>query len=337
MLYMLYGVDDFSATQALEDIKDGLGDRELLATNTTVLDGKQLLLNQLRTVCETMPFLADKRLVIVHGLLGRFERGGKSGRRKSIKEGNHKDNYEEFADYVTTIPGSTVMVLIDHDIKEQNPLLKKLATQAKVRSFPILRGVRLHQWIEKRVERENASISSNAVVLLADSVGGNLWILASEVTKLALFAKGRCIEEKDVESLVSYSQQGNVFAMVDAILEGKSDSAERIMQQLLQTGAAPSYLLVMLARQLNLMIRLKEMRRLRITSADIQNKLNLNSDYVYNKTMELANRYNVENITSFYHHVLEYDLAIKRGKYEGVLALNILVAELCSHENVILT
>ena len=73
MLYILYGRDDFSLNQAVDKIKADLGDREMVATSTTILEGRHLTLNELRNKCGVAPFLSSYRLVIVDGLLGRFE------------------------------------------------------------------------------------------------------------------------------------------------------------------------------------------------------------------------------------------------------------------------
>jgi DNA polymerase III delta subunit len=73
MFYILYGQDDFSLNQAVEKIKADLGDREMVATNTTSLEGQRLTLSELRNKCDAVPFLSSHRLVIVDGLLGRFE------------------------------------------------------------------------------------------------------------------------------------------------------------------------------------------------------------------------------------------------------------------------
>ena len=73
MLYILNGEDDFSLRQVLEEIKKRVGDPIVLEANTTLLDGQRVAVDQLRNACETVPFLAEKRLVIVEGLLGRFE------------------------------------------------------------------------------------------------------------------------------------------------------------------------------------------------------------------------------------------------------------------------
>ena len=330
MLYVLLGEDDFSLTKSLEEIKRGMGDQALLEANTTTLDGQQVTLDQLRTVCETVPFLAERRLVIVHGLLGRFEPQGKSRRqRKMAPLSEQKSEYKSFAAYLSNVPDSTVLVLIDGRIKSNNPVFKELSAKAEVRSFPILRQDRLRQWIEREVAEQGASMSPQAVDLLAKLVGGNLWIMANEIKKLALFTSGRRIEVEDIKAIVSYAQEANVFAMVDAILDSKAGVAEQALEQLLWRGASPAYLLVMLSRQVRMVVRAKELRRQRNPEAEIQNRLGLTSGFALRKTLEQAQRYPLERLKEVYRKLLEADLSIKTGKYEGELALNILIAELC--------
>ena len=328
MLYILLGEDDFSLTKSLEGIKRGTGDQALLAANTTVFDGQQLTLDRLRAVCETVPFLAEKRLVIIQGLLGRFEPRGKPRRQKKIAAPAERESeYKSFAAYPSNIPDSTVLVLIDGRIKSNNPLLKLLSARAEVRSFPILKEAKLRQWIQREVAEQDASMSPQAVDLLAKLVGGNLWVMANEISKLALFASGRRIEEEDIKAIVSSAQEANVFAMVDAILDFKAGVAEQLLEQLLSRGASSAYLLAMLSRQVRLIVRAKELRRRRRPEAEIQSKLGL-APFPLRKTLEQAQRYPLERLKEVYHKLLQTDLSIKTGKFEGGLALNLLIAEL---------
>jgi len=330
LLYILWGQDDFSLSQALEEIKKGIGDQTVLLADTTTLDGQQMTLDQLKTVCETFPFLAGRRLVIVKGLLERFEPKGKSRRQKGnaqlIKQ---QGEFKSLVDYVSRIPDSTTLVLIDNVITGRNPLLKELSDKAEVRSFPPLRDTELRQWVQQRVIQEGGSISPRTVDLMVKLVGGNLWIMSSEINKLVTFASGRRIEEEDVKMIVSYARQTNVFAMVDTILEFKAGEAERWLEQLLQRGATPAYLLVMLSRQVQMIVRAKELRSQGKSKIDIQNRLGLTSEFAWRKTLEQADRYPLERIKEVYRKLLEADLSIKTGKYDGRLALNILIAELC--------
>jgi len=330
LLYILSGQDDYSLGESLEEIKRGIGDEALLAANTTTLDGQQMTLDQLRTVCETLPFLAEKRLVIVKGLLERFEPRGRASRRKKITHAtNHQNEYKSLVTYISKLPDSTILVLIGGRIASKNPLFSGLSAKATVKSFPLLRGARLHQWIQGYVTKEGGTISPQAIDLLAKLVGGNLWIMANEINKLTQFTSGRRIEEEDVRMVVSYAQQASVFAMVDAILEFKVGLAEQSLHQLLQRGASSAYLLAMLSRQVRMIVRVKGLRNQRKPEIEIRNKLGLTSEFVWHKTIEQAKRYPLERIQEVYPKLLEADLSIKTGKYEGELALNILIAELC--------
>jgi DNA polymerase-3 subunit delta len=329
-LYILLGQDDYSLSESLEEIKRGIGDQTLLAANTTTLDGQQMTLDQLKAVCKTLPFLAERRLVIVKGLLERFEPRGKSSRRKKTTQvTNHQNDYKSLVTYISTLPDSTILVLVSGKIASKNPLFSELSAKAKVKSFPLLRGARLRQWIQKYATKEGSTISPQAINLLAKLVGGNLWVMANEINKLTQFTSGRRIEEGDVKMVVSYAQQVNVFAMVDAILEFKVGLAEQSLHQLLQRGASSAYLLVMLSRQVRMIVRVKELKKQRKPETEIRNKLGLTSDFVWQKTIEQAERYPLERIKAVYPKLLEADLSIKTGKYEGELVFNILITELC--------
>lgn len=330
MLYILAGQDDFSLNQSLEEIKRSIGDRELLAANTTVLDGGEVTPDQLRVVCKTAPFLARKRLVIVRGLLDRFEAKGKSGSPEGKASAVSQQNeYKALVTSIKDVPDSTILVLVDGKVGSGNPLFKVLSTKATVKLFPLLKNAELCRWIQKRVKEEGGNISLPAVELLAKLVGNNLWIMKSEIEKLILFASGRRIEEEDVTRLVGCAREVSVFAMVDAILEFKAQAAEQSLYQLLERGAHPAHLLVMLSRQVRMVVRAKEMRNQGRSEGEIRDRLALTSEFALHKTLEQANRYSLERLRQVYHKLLETDLSIKTGKYDGELALSMLIAELC--------
>ena len=330
MLYILYGEDDFSRQLALNEIKSTIGDETALATNTTVLDAPQATIDHLRPVAEAMPFLAEKRLVIIQGLLERFEARAKSGRRKKTASvSNRQSDHQSLADYLVAIPDSTVAVLVDGKISNKNPLLGALSAKAKVKLFPLLDKEKLNRWINKRVADSGGSISQSAIGLLTSYVGSNLWVMASEIDKLVLFTGGRQIEADDVRQVVSYVQEGSVFNLVDAILEFRGGMAEKLAEQLLQKGASPAYLLVMLTRQLRLVVRVKELKNQRRPESEIMGRLEMTSPFILRRTLEQASRYSLARLKEIYHRLLETDLAIKTGKYNAGLAMNILIAELC--------
>lgn len=330
MLYILWGPDDYSLSRALEEIKKEIGDPAALADTTTTLDGAQVTLDKLNNVCQAAPFLMGRRLVIIKGLLERFQPRRRPARRgKTARADDRQNECKPIADCILRVPESTVLVLVDGMVTGTNPLFKELSAKAVVRSFPLIRGDELSRWISRHVAEEGGAISPGAITLLTRLVGSNLWTMASEIAKLVSFTAGRTIEEEDVNAVVSNTQQSSVFTMVDAIIDLQAGRAEQLLEELLQRGEAPAYLLTMLTRQIRLILRAGEMNRRRLPMAEIQHRLGLNSDYALRKTVEQSRRYSLPRLKEVYSHLLAADLAIKTGKYQGDLALNILVAELC--------
>lgn len=328
MLHILVGEDDFSIRQALGEIKKNIGDATALMTNTTILDGRQVARDQLSNACETVPFLAEKRLVIVEGLLERFEPSGRMAKKKAPRQADQTEEYKLFADAIKRLPPFTELVITGGQVNQRNPMLLELSASTKVMNFPLLKGSQLSQWVERRVAGAGGGITPQAIALLVRFVGNDLWTMAGEIDKLAQYAGGRRIEEADVKAVVSYAQEANVFAMVDAILEFRVGAAQGLLQQLFNQGNAPAQLLTMLARQVRIIFQVKEMRGRGKTRGEIQSKLGLNSDFLLRKAWEQADKYSLARLQEVFHKLLEADLAIKTGKMEGEIALDILVAEL---------
>jgi len=327
MFYILYGQDDFSLNQAVEKIKAGLGDWEMLATSTTNLEGQHLTLSELRNKCDAAPFLSLHRLVIVDGLLGRFEVKQSRPRSGRGKSGNGLGEWEGLASYIGQMPETTALMLVDGEVKGHNPLLKKLSPLAEVRTFPLLRGRDLKAWIQQRVREDGGDITPQAVNLLAELIGGDLWAMNGEIQKLLLYSQERPIGEDDVRQLVSHVQEANIFALVDAVAEGRTELAQRILHRLYDDGVAPTYILVMITRQFRLIAQAKDLGK-GLSRLQIQDRLGLKSSYSLDKTLDQAKLYDFEGVKRAYDKLLETDLAIKTGKYSDKLALELLVTEL---------
>ena len=331
MLYIIFGQDNFSCHQAMEEIKRELGNPEMLAVNTTVLDGQQLSFDQLRGICDATPFLNSSRLVIVEGLLGCFEFERGSGRRVGgtrAKSNSKLKEWQSLSDYIKEMPPTTVLVLVDGKISGKNPLLKQLSSLAKVKAFPLLQGPNLGKWIQKRIKDGDGAISAEAVNLLVELVGGDLWNMSSEIDKLLTFSSGQVITEDNVRQLTSYAREVNIFALIDAIFEGRGKMAQQLLHQLLREGFAPPHILVMITRQLRLIVRAKELSQ-KMPKSQIGSRLGLTGDYVLDIVLRQAKTYNMEKLKRAYHKVLETDIAIKTGMRDADLAVDLLVIELC--------
>ena len=287
-------------------------------------------MRELKDNCNAAPFLSPHRLVIVNGLLERFEprqkRKSRTG-KGSVKLKSELGEWQGLDSYIKQMPATTVLILVDGRISGYNPMLKRLLPLAEVRAFSLLRGKSLRTWIQRRVTSEGGAITPQAVDLLAELIGGNLWAMGNEIQKLLLYTQGCSIGEDDIRQLVSYAQEANIFSLVDAILEGQIKIAQKILQQLYQEGASPTYILAMTTRQFRLIALAKDLG-LGLPRRELQDKLGLASNYSLDKTLSQAKLYDFEQVKQAYDKLLETDLAIKTGKYNDRSALELLVAEL---------
>lgn len=323
MFYILYGLDDYSLSQYIDKVKGGLGDPEMLKVNTSRLDGKKLTEKELKNNCYAMPFLSSYRIVMVEGLLGQFEY--KRGKQQPVntgivKAGKKLKEWQNLAGIIREMPQSTVLIMVDAEIKAKNPMLKKLEplleelkSLAEVRVFSSLKGRDLRAWVKRRASEESADISDKAVMLLIELIGSNLWSMNNEILKLALYVQGRTINEKDVADLADYSRETNIFLLVDAIVEGKSNVAQRMLYHMYQSGSSPSYILSMINRQFRLIAQALELDS-GLSGWQIQTKLGV-SGYPLEKTLKQAKSYNIKRVSSAYAELIRTDIAIKSGEY----------------------
>jgi hypothetical protein len=86
MFYIFHGPDEFSRAELIAKWQSRMGDQAMVSLNTTYLDGRKATLGELRHSCDSIPFMAERRLVIVEGFLSRLHPGRKGGTREKSEE-----------------------------------------------------------------------------------------------------------------------------------------------------------------------------------------------------------------------------------------------------------
>lgn len=332
MITLLYGEDDFSAHEALNTLKAKLAADGLLADGPVRVEGASARPDELLAACQTLPFLSERRLVIVQGLLGRFQaRGRGRGRQASKRRGRASTPelgpWEAFVEGLGDLPDTTELIFIDGGVQPGNPLLQALRPLAQVQEFKSLKQNEVAAWIKQRAQHHQISIEPRAIAALATLVGNDLWTLDSELQKLDIAAGDNQITEADVRSMVSLAREPNIFAMADAVIEGRAHDAADLVQRLLADGVAPQRLLAMLARQYRLLLLTKDALQRGQRSAEISTRLRVQG-FVMQRLLKQAPGYSIERLRRIYRRLLEADLSIKRGVFDDETAIELLLLEL---------
>lgn len=315
MIYVLHGEDSFSATEALRHLLDAVGPEDVRSSNVTDIEAREFSVDKLAAAAMVVPFLADRRVVIVRGLMGTAEGGQRRGRRG--QDGAQARPPAELATLLGELPPTSDVIFFESKLSPANPFLKAVAEaggeQARVREFVPLRREALAAWVSERAAQKGSSIDQRTAARLAEQIGPNLWVMDSELEKLSIYCDGRPIGEDDVRALVSSTKDANVFALVDAIMERRTGAALTSMRQLLDEGAAGPYLLTMIARQARMMALAQELLARRAPQQEWGARLGTSSDFVVRKTMDQARRFPPGAVRSLYRLLLETDIALKTG------------------------
>ncbi|MDZ4277852.1 MAG: DNA polymerase III subunit delta, partial [Dehalococcoidia bacterium] len=265
--------------------------------------------------------------VVVRGLLGRFETPRTRGRRRRKEDSAGLGKWQDFVEAFPALPETTVLVFLDGELQANNPFLRALPKQVDVREFKALAQAGVAGWAQRRAARYGASLEARAVAALAALVGNHLWTLDSELRKLAVHAGDHKITEDDVRSLVSLARDPSIFAMADAVVEGRSRDAAAHLQRLLAQGESPRGLLAMLERQYRLLLLTKELLEQRVRPPEIATRLGVHG-FVAQRLLRQAPAYTIDRLRRAYRKLLDADLNVKRGIYDDGTALDLLLFEL---------
>ena len=336
MYYVLHGEDEFTRSEAVaglksQIVKDGMGD-----LNITVLDGKNLDVQALINACNTIPFLTQRRMVVVQDFLQRHQpRGGRKRAKSLAAEGRDGEQSRQLLDYLPNLPPSTRLVFVESgSLKRGHPVLKAAESdeQGYIREFKIPQGSELRSWVRARAKAKSVDIRPRAIQVLIQFIGQNLRAIDGELEKLAAYANyERPITMQDVEQLVGARYEADIFDLVDNLGLRKRERAMHLLQGLLGSGASELYVLAMIARQVRLILAAKDLAENRGASApEIRRALHISHRFIVDKLLLQSKNFTIDELQRIQEGVLETDQAIKTGGIDARLGLELLVVGICN-------
>ncbi len=319
MIRVFHGDDGFSISEAVRRAKISVGPEEVRDSNITTLEGNSFKPFDIIAAASTLPFLADRRLVLVYGLLQSMDGRGNS----------RGSEWDELPKMLADLPGTSEIVFVENAALRANARgVKAAGPGAEVRLFSTPRGPALEAWARDRFTHHNSSASRDAIARLVWLAGGDLQLLDSEIGKLALFAGEREITQADVDGMVAEAREASIFAAIDAVLERRPGVAMRLMYNLLEGGTSVGSIISMLARQVRLVLLAGTLRASGVEQSEIGNRIGLRNRYALEKTLRQASRFGKDYLSITHRRLLDADLDIKTGKIDERLALEILVGRL---------
>jgi DNA polymerase-3 subunit delta len=333
-VYILYGDDTFGRDEAVQTLKERMRALPAGEHNMTELAGNDANVANLRMAADAVPFLADRRLVLVRDLLARLAGRG-SGRRaprakKAASADSAADELQQLQEYLPRVPQTTSLAFVEDGRLSPEPLAAAIPRgRGIVKEFQKPKDVA--HWIRGRANQIGVEVDESAVRELATLGGNDLRRLDAELRKLDAYAAGRSVTRADVRELV-VGRDVQVWTLLDGLAERRPEKALSALRALYMQGESPEALLgrdiaphyrrLMVARELSAATR-EERGRIDVTS------LGLNPATLGRWT-EQAERFEPAELERALEWLLDLDRQIKTGETSPEEALEVLVVQLSS-------
>ena len=171
-MYLLYGEEAYLRKQYRDRLKKAMiSDDDTM--NYSYLEGKDISIGAVIDLAETLPFFADRRVVVVENS-GLFKHGG-----------------EQLAQYLASLAETAYFVFVETEIDKRSKLFKTVSSQGTAVEFPIQSEATLKKWILGMIKREGKQITEPALHYFMEKTGTDMENIRKELEKLMCYCMER--------------------------------------------------------------------------------------------------------------------------------------------------
>lgn len=303
--YLFEGPEENLKASALEAVRKALLPAGLEELNESVLDAPST--DALIAAAETLPFLAEKRLIVVR------EHPALTGRG----EGD-----DRLRDYLAHVPSTAVIIFwVPGKADARKKLYLAIKKYGTIVNFAPMSDMELNDWIRQAFAERGKNCPSRTASLLAFMVGGGTALLGQEIDKIAsLTGDSAEITEDDVRRIATRSTECTVFEMVDAVVAGQEGRAFGLLRDMLTAGESRLGILAMLLRQYRLLQHVKIMQYEKKPSQEIKTRLGV-APFAAERCIRQASAYSGGEVRRAVETCLNAEYDVKSGRHndEGAL------------------
>lgn len=309
--YLLYGEEAYLRKQYRDNLKQALVPEDD-TMNCSVYSGKDINVNEVVDMVGTMPFFAERRVIIVEN----------SGFFKTSSN-------DRLVDMVKNMPETAHLIFVEAEVDKRNKLYKAVTANGYAALCEIQDEATLKKWVLGLLKKENKQITADALNLLLDKTGTNMENIKREVEKLVCYKYyDEGITAQDVEELCTIQLQNRIFEMVEAVAARNQKKALALYYDLLALKEAPMKILALIARQFNMLLQVKEMKQKGYPESTIAQQTGLNAYFLKKKYIPQAAQFQLSKLEDALRMCVEADERVKTGKMPDILSVELIIVGL---------
>lgn len=308
-VYLLFGEEAFLKMSYKNRLKDAVTAGDTM--NFNHYEGKGMDINEIIGIADTMPFFAERRLVLIEDS-GWFK-GGAGG--------------EEMSAYMEHIPDTTCLVFVETEVDKRSKLFKAVKKYGYAAELGRQDASQLGRWAAGILSKNGKKITGRTMEFFLSKTGDDMENISSELEKLISYTLGRdVITEEDVEAICTTQVSNKIFDMITAIANRQTRKAMDLYEDLLTLKEPPMRILFLIARQFNQILQVKELMGQGMDKSTIASRLKL-QPFVVGKIMLQAKTFSREQILSYVNLCVDAEESVKTGRLTDRLAVELLIAK----------
>ena len=305
-IYLLYGEERYLRRQYRQKLQAALcSDGDTM--NVHFYSGKDVPVGEIIDLAETLPFLAERRVIFISDS-GLFKSGG-----------------EKLAEYLASPCESTYFVFTESEVDKRSKLFKTVQSKGYAADFTVQDENTLKRWIAGTLGRDGKNITENTVQLIISKTGTDMDNIQMELEKLICYCMDRdVVTDADVEAVCTTRISNHIFDMINAIADRKQKAALELYYDLLALKEPPMRILFLIARQCNMLLQAKEMKLKGHDNRTIGSRLGV-PPFIAQKVLNQASKFKTSTLRRAVQQCVEAETAVKTGRMNDMMSVEILI------------
>lgn len=324
-LYLLYGEEDYFINETIHTMKESMLHPDWKEFNVSTIDLLKSPIEVAIEEAESFPFGDGRRLIIAKNALFLTGSSTKSSVEHSI------DALISYMERPTDF-SSLVLVVHQNKLDERKKIVKELLKRSRVLHATPLTHDNWEKWIEKKIIEKHISLNQDNMEILFRYLPNNLQMVEHELEKISLYANSNeqnKIGSKELLKIISRTIEGDVFDLVEQIVNRNFQAAYEIYGELIKQNEEPIKILSLLARQFRMILQSKVMSHQGYSQKQIATQLKVHP-YAIKIAVEQGKRFSNEELYTIINLLADLDYNIKTGRQDRFFGLEMLLLQIHS-------
>lgn len=304
-VYLIYGDEDYLRKQYKDRMKTALvGDDSM---NCSYFEGKNIPVKELIDLGETLPFFAERRLIIVEN------------------SGFFTSAQEELANYLKEMPETTHFLFVEKDIDKRNKLYKAVNTLGYAANMTAPDERTLLRWMVGLLKAEQRVMREDTMRYFLGRIDTDMENIRRELEKLVLYTDGsEEITKEDIDAVTTVHTESQIYDMVKVISEKKQEKALKLYYELITQKEPPMKILYWITRQFNQLYQIKDLESKGYPDHVIAERMKIR-DFIVRKNKALCQSFSLTELRHAVELCVKREEDVKTGRLNDKMAVELLI------------